>query len=111
MKLLIDFYKNTGQRKPARLIFFRNGLSEGQLPAIRKLEIPQVVQACRELGRRANEEYNPPVTSSSFDRSMTSIYRLSESLRQAPMNRVRRLTGRPKCPNDPVLLFHCSLLL
>lgn len=62
MNLLIKFYKTTKQ-KPARLIFFRDGVSEGQFANLQRFEVPQVIHACRELGRRVNEEYNPPVRS------------------------------------------------
>lgn len=62
-RLLISFYRNTKGQKPRRIIFYRDGVSEGQFKAIQKEEVPQIVQACRELGENAGEKYDPPVSS------------------------------------------------
>lgn len=39
--LLKKFYHSTGQ-KPSRIVFYRDGVSEGQFPIVQKFEIPQV---------------------------------------------------------------------
>ena len=42
--LLIQFYKSSGAQrlKPERIIFYRDGVSEGQFPIVQNFEIPQV---------------------------------------------------------------------
>lgn len=61
MDLLRSYYGSTG-KKPERLIFYRDGVSEGQFPEVQRFEIAQVIAACRELGRGSGEDYSPPVT-------------------------------------------------
>lgn len=61
-KLLITFYKHTGKRKPQRIIMYRDGVSEGQFSQVQQIEIPQIAAACRELGDKASEPYNPALT-------------------------------------------------
>jgi hypothetical protein len=46
-KLLLSFYVNTKKKKPERLIFFRDGVSEGQIQHCLARELPQIKQACR----------------------------------------------------------------
>ena len=41
-KLLIHFYKANNKRKPTRIIFYRDGVSEGQFAEVQRSEIPQV---------------------------------------------------------------------
>ena len=48
--LLIKFYKNT-KRKPERIIFFRDGVSEGQFQATIDLELSALRLACLSLDR------------------------------------------------------------
>ena len=55
------FYKNTNGNKPKRIIFYRDGVSEGQFAKVQKEEAPQIIQACRDLGKSAGEEFSPPV--------------------------------------------------
>lgn len=40
--LLISYYKSTGSKKPKRLLFYRDGVSEGQFAEVSRTEIPQV---------------------------------------------------------------------
>lgn len=60
-RLLVTFYKNTNGMKPKRIIFYRDGVSEGQFKQVQKEEVPQIIQACRDLGQSADEVYSPPV--------------------------------------------------
>ena len=43
-KLLLCFYQTNpqGLNKPERLIFYRDGVSEGQFAEVQRVEIPQV---------------------------------------------------------------------
>ena len=43
-KLLLCFYQKNpqGLNKPERLIFYRDGVSEGQFAEVQRVEIPQV---------------------------------------------------------------------
>lgn len=41
-ELLLAFYQFTNKKKPERLIFYRDGVSEGQFAEVQRLEIPQV---------------------------------------------------------------------
>jgi len=41
-ELLISYYKSTGSKKPKRLLFYRDGVSEGQFAEVSRTEIPQV---------------------------------------------------------------------
>ena len=41
-ELLISYYKNTGSKKPKRLLFYRDGVSEGQFAEVMRTEVPQV---------------------------------------------------------------------
>lgn len=44
-ELLIQFYKST-RFKPTRIIFYRDGVPEGQLPQVRNPQIPAGQQGC-----------------------------------------------------------------
>ncbi len=44
-ELLMEFYQCNNKMKPERLIFYRDGVSEGQFEAVQRLEIPQVCAA------------------------------------------------------------------
>jgi hypothetical protein len=52
------FYAKTKQ-KPVRLIFYRDGVSEGQFSEVQRCEIPQIVAACDHIG---GPGYRPAIT-------------------------------------------------
>ncbi|RUP50486.1 Piwi domain-containing protein [Jimgerdemannia flammicorona] len=56
-ELLIAYYRKTG-KKPARIIAFRDGVSEGQFAEVMKTEIDAIKRACYSL----EESYRPPIT-------------------------------------------------
>ncbi|KAL9247582.1 hypothetical protein vseg_021000 [Gypsophila vaccaria] len=56
-ELLISFYKNTGE-KPKRIIFYRDGVSEGQFAHVLLHEMDAIRKACATL----EAGYLPPVT-------------------------------------------------
>ncbi|XP_031123112.1 protein argonaute 5-like [Ipomoea triloba] len=56
-ELLIEFRKSTG-RKPERIVFYRDGVSEGQFSQVLLEEMDAIRKACNSL--EAN--YRPPVT-------------------------------------------------
>ncbi|MGH0165689.1 UNVERIFIED_CONTAM: hypothetical protein FKN15_049195 [Acipenser sinensis] len=56
-ELLIQFYKST-RYKPTRIIFYRDGVPEGQLPQILHYELLAIRDACIKL----EEEYQPGIT-------------------------------------------------
>lgn len=56
-ELLIEFYRAT-KIKPKRIIFYRDGVSEGQFDQVLIHEVKAVQQACLELPG----EYRPPIT-------------------------------------------------
>lgn len=55
--LLISFRKATGQ-KPLRIIFYRDGVSEGQFYQVLLYELDAIRKACASL----EPNYQPPVT-------------------------------------------------
>ena len=57
-KLLFDFYKETKGRKPKRIIFYRDGVSEGQFDQVLVHEVRAVQEACKML----EKEYHPQIT-------------------------------------------------
>ncbi|KAF9931854.1 eukaryotic translation initiation factor 2C, 2 [Linnemannia zychae] len=57
IELLRTFYQNCG-RKPERILFYRDGVSEGQFAEILKTEVADVKTACQKL----EAGYNPTVT-------------------------------------------------
>ncbi|XP_067123336.1 protein argonaute-2-like [Centruroides vittatus] len=57
-ELLKAFYKHTGGKKPEKIIFYRDGVSEGEFTKVLNDELKQVKQACLDL----NEDYKPPIT-------------------------------------------------
>ncbi|KAI9096097.1 Piwi domain-containing protein [Phlyctochytrium arcticum] len=63
MELLRAFYRTTNA-KPKRIIFYRDGASEGQFAEIRHTEVQAVKRACADIEKLSNsgKEYNPPVT-------------------------------------------------
>nr|QUP51772.1 Ago2b [Locusta migratoria] len=52
------FYRKTNGRKPERLIFYRDGVSEGQFAMVLKEELKQIKAACHAL----SESYEPAIT-------------------------------------------------
>ena len=57
-ELLLDFYRETNQTKPNRIIFYRDGVSEGQFDQIRLEEVAAIQQACISL----QKDYRPGIT-------------------------------------------------
>ena len=57
-ELLLDFYKATRGRKPIRIIFYRDGVSEGQFDQVLVHEVGAVQKACAML----DETYRPQIT-------------------------------------------------
>ncbi|XP_023211215.1 protein argonaute-2-like [Centruroides sculpturatus] len=56
-EILKQFYKNTKQ-KPIKIIFYRDGVSEGEFSQVQNKEISQIRQSCMEL----EEDYQPGIT-------------------------------------------------
>jgi len=56
--LLMKFYRANSQRKPEKLVMFRDGVSEGQFLTVLAEELVAIRAACTEL----EEGYNPPIT-------------------------------------------------
>ncbi|KAI4326460.1 hypothetical protein MLD38_031773 [Melastoma candidum] len=56
-ELLISFWRATG-RKPERIIFYRDGVSEGQFYQVLLFEVDAIRKACESL----EPNYQPPVT-------------------------------------------------
>ncbi|RZC57943.1 hypothetical protein C5167_005254 [Papaver somniferum] len=56
-ELLLSFYEATG-RKPERIIFYRDGVSEGQFYQVLFHELHAIRMACKAM----QENYQPPVT-------------------------------------------------
>ncbi|AQK79575.1 argonaute1a, partial [Zea mays] len=56
-ELLISFWRATGQ-KPKRIIFYRDGVSEGQFYQVLLYELDAIRKACASL----ESDYQPPVT-------------------------------------------------
>ncbi|XP_078383843.1 protein argonaute-2-like isoform X2 [Oculina patagonica] len=57
-ELLIEFYKANRRRKPSRIIFYRDGVSEGQFDQVLVHEVRAVQEACMML----EKEYRPRIT-------------------------------------------------
>ncbi|XP_022250179.1 protein argonaute-4-like isoform X2 [Limulus polyphemus] len=57
-ELLKAFYRNTKGKKPEKIIFYRDGVSEGQFSQVRDIELRQIREACTELGA----DYQPLIT-------------------------------------------------
>ncbi|CAG8587596.1 7850_t:CDS:10 [Ambispora gerdemannii] len=55
--ILKIFYQTCG-RKPERILFYRDGVSEGQFSAVLENELKGIQEACGSL----EETYNPPIT-------------------------------------------------
>lgn len=57
-ELLVSFYRENGSRKPGRIIFYRDGVSEGQFNQVLLYEVDAIRKACASL----EEGYLPPIT-------------------------------------------------
>ncbi|CAH3143541.1 unnamed protein product, partial [Porites evermanni] len=57
-ELLIEFYKANGKLKPSKIIFYRDGVSEGQFDQVLAHEVRAVQEACIKL----EKEYRPRIT-------------------------------------------------
>jgi len=55
--LLLEFFKNTNY-KPSKILFYRDGVSEGQFLAVGRTEILAIKEACKEL----EASYDPTIT-------------------------------------------------
>ena len=56
-ELLVEFYRATGH-KPRKIIFYRDGVSEGQFNQVLVYEVGAVQEACMKL----EKEYRPKIT-------------------------------------------------
>ena len=57
-ELLVEFYKANRKLKPSKIIFYRDGVSEGQFDQVLVHEVRAVQQACMML----EKEYRPRIT-------------------------------------------------
>jgi hypothetical protein len=57
-ELIQDFMHNNNGFKPERLLFYRDGVSEGQFAHCLELEVPLVQKACMEI----DVNFRPPIT-------------------------------------------------
>lgn len=58
LDLLKAFYRNTKGKKPEKIIFYRDGVSEGQFEKVRDHEVKCIREACRTL----EKDYQPGIT-------------------------------------------------
>ena len=59
--LLLEFYKATKGKRPERIFFYRDGVSEGQFDQVMAYEYEALRQACAEMGDPGSN-YAPPIT-------------------------------------------------
>lgn len=59
--LMLEFHKVTRGRKPEHLLFFRDGVSEGQFKEVYYSEYSALREACKEMGD-PGADYAPPIT-------------------------------------------------
>ena len=57
-ELLIEFIKTNGFRKPSKILFYRDGVSEGQFDQVLVHEVRAVQEACMKL----EKDYRPSIT-------------------------------------------------
>ncbi|KAL6559347.1 hypothetical protein OROGR_004464 [Orobanche gracilis] len=57
-ELLMEFYSSSGQKKPAQIVIFRNGLSTSQFKQMLEVELDQILKACTFL----EEKWRPKFT-------------------------------------------------
>ncbi|KAL4551142.1 hypothetical protein Ndes2526B_g05451 [Nannochloris sp. 'desiccata'] len=60
-ELLVEFYRTTNGKRPERLFFYRDGVSEGQFDQVVAYEYEALRQACAEMGD-PGAKYAPPIT-------------------------------------------------
>ena len=58
-KLLVNFFQRTKGRKPHKIIYYRDGVSEGQFEDILNLEMTAIQRACKELPDESASGYQP----------------------------------------------------
>lgn len=58
LDLLKAFYRNTKGKKPEKIIFYRDGVSEGQFDIVRDHEVRSIREACKTL----DPDYQPGIT-------------------------------------------------
>ena len=58
-KLLVNFFHKSGGRKPKRIVYYRDGVSEGQFEDILNLEMTAIQRACKELPDESASGYQP----------------------------------------------------
>jgi len=58
VKSLLKNFKELSGHIPARILFYRDGVSEGQFAQVKEIEIKAIRQACSEL----SPDYKPPLT-------------------------------------------------
>ena len=56
--LLIRFYQSTNGKKPERILFYRDGVGEGQFEKVLQFELTALREACQEL----EDGYTPLIT-------------------------------------------------
>ncbi|XP_054717751.1 LOW QUALITY PROTEIN: protein argonaute-4-like [Uloborus diversus] len=56
--LLKAFFRHTNGKKPEKIIFYRDGVSEGQFEKVKEHEVRCIREACKRL----NEDYEPGIT-------------------------------------------------
>eukprot|EP00899_Mesostigma_viride_P003282 jgi/Mesvir1/12955/Mv05968-RA.1 len=55
---LLSFYQRTGGLKPSRILFYRDGVSEGQFNTVLYEEVSAIQKACKSMG----DDYCPRIT-------------------------------------------------
>lgn len=58
--LFMEFYNKTKGKKPEKIIFYRDGVSEGEYTKVLDFELKAVREACKEIAK--GEPYKPPIT-------------------------------------------------
>jgi len=57
----MEFYKSNNGKKPESIVFYRDGVSEGQFDHVSKFEYSAIRQACLDVAG-ADSGYAPPIT-------------------------------------------------
>ena len=60
-QLLVNFFQRTKGRKPHKIIYYRDGVSEGQFEDILNLEMTAIQRACKELPDESASGYQPGI--------------------------------------------------
>lgn len=60
VKERLEQYRATSRRLPKRIVFFRDGVSEGQFNAVVMDELPQIRAACAKM--TPGSTYRPKIT-------------------------------------------------